>query len=190
MRCSSVWGGFSSVALAGALLVGAPAPAPAKVFLSKKEALEVAFPGSDRVENLTYVLTGDQVETVEALARAPLESKVVVLHRGWRNGTVLGYALIDVHTVRTLPEAFLVVLTPKGEVRSLRVLAFHEPLEYLPNDRWYRQFDGKRRGAKLRVDQDVHGIVGATLSARAAAEGVRRALALHEVLILQEPDEQ
>ena len=39
-------------------------------------------------------------------------------------GRVLGYAVIDVHNVRTLPEAFMVVLSPEGEVRSLRLLAF------------------------------------------------------------------
>jgi Na+-translocating ferredoxin:NAD+ oxidoreductase RnfG subunit len=77
----------------------------------------------------------------------------------------------------------MVVLTPDGEVRSLRVLAFHEPLEYKPTRRWYRQFDNKSKDAPLRVGGDVHGVVGATLSARATTRGVRRALAFYEVLI-------
>jgi Na+-translocating ferredoxin:NAD+ oxidoreductase RnfG subunit len=33
------------------------------------------------------------------------------------------------------------------------------------------------------VGSDIHAIVGATLSARAATRGVRRALALYEVLV-------
>jgi Na+-translocating ferredoxin:NAD+ oxidoreductase RnfG subunit len=88
--------------------------------------------------------------------------------------------------VRTLPEAFLVVLTPAGSVRALRVLAFHEPLEYKPDDRWYEQFENVSQDQALRLGRDVHGIVGATLSARATTRGVRRALALYEVVI-QEP---
>ena len=102
---------------------------------------------------------------------------------GFKDDRLLGYALIDVHNVRTLSEAFLVVLTPEGEVRSLRLLAFHEPLEYMPNARWYDQFEEKSLSQPMRLGGDVHGIVGATLSARATTRGVRRALALYEVVI-------
>ena len=77
----------------------------------------------------------------------------------------------------------MVVLTPEGAVRSLRVLAFHEPLEYLPAARWYEQFDRKSRAAPLRLGGDIDGVSGATLSARAATTSVRRALALYEVLV-------
>ena len=52
-----------------------------------------------------------------------------------------------------------------------------------PTSRWYRQFDNKSKEAQLRVGGDVHGVVGATLSARATTRGVRRALAFYEVLI-------
>jgi transcriptional regulator of nitric oxide reductase len=147
--------------------------------------LEFAFPGSDRLESRTYVLTPEQVEAVEGLAKSRLPTKIVTIHTGWRSEELLGYAFLDVHTVRTLAEAFLVVLDPQGDVRTLRVLAFHEPLEYLPTPRWYEQFAGKSSSARLRLGQDIHGIVGATLSARAATQGVRRALAFHRVLVHQ-----
>ena len=112
-----------------------------------------------------------------------LESRLVRIYRGYRGKELLGYAFIDVHTVRTMPEAFLVVLSPSGEVRTLRVLAFHEPLEYMPSARWYQQFEQKNLSAPLRLGGDVHGIVGATLSARATTAGVRRALALYQVVV-------
>jgi len=172
---------FLSAAIALAIL--AASGASAKVFHSRDEALELAFPDADRVESETYVLDDGQVARVQNLAQGPLESKLVKIYKALRNDRVLGYALIDVHNVRTLPEAFMVVLTPNGEVRSLRVLAFHEPLEYKPTNRWYRQFAHKSKDAPLRVGGDVHGVVGATLSARATTRGVRRALALYEVLI-------
>ena len=161
--------------------------ADAKVFYSRSEAVDLAFPQADRVEGHTYALDDDQVARVETLARCPMDTKLVKLYTGWKGGQVVGYAFIDLHTVRTLPEAFLVVLDPKGAVRTLRVLAFHEPLDYLPNERWYAQFDRKSLAEPLRVGGDVHGIVGATLSARATTRGVRRALALYEVLVQNGP---
>ena len=106
--------------------------------------------------------------------------------RGSRGDAILGWALIDVRTVRTHAEAFMVVLSPEGSVRTVRMLAFHEPLDYLPPDRWYQQFENKTQAEPLRVGRDVHGITGATLSARATTDGVRRALAIHQVLLAGE----
>jgi hypothetical protein len=160
----------------------------AKVFYSRSEALALAFPDADRIEDESILLSDDQAIRIEQLAKSRLESRLVRIHRGYRGTELLGYAFIDVHTVRTLPEAFLVVLSPEGAVRTVRVLAFHEPLEYMPPERWYRQFQDKTIVDPLRLDRDVHGIVGATLSARATTEGVRRVLALYQVVVAGPPD--
>ena len=75
---------------------------------------------------------------------------------------------------------------PEGQVKSLRVLAFYEPSEYMPTPRWYEQFAGADRetlAKGMRLGRDVHGVAGATLSARAVTQSVRRALAFHEVLV-------
>lgn len=171
----------ASVALA--IVCGFPCVGVGKVFWSRVQALELAFPDADRVESETYVLDEVQVSRIEALAHASLDSKVVRIYTGFEGERVLGYAVIDVHNVRTLPEAFMVVLTPEGAVRSLRILAFHEPLDYLPTQRWYAQFGGKTLRDRLRVGNDVHAVVGATLSAQATTRGVRRALAYYAVLV-------
>ena len=165
------------------LLVGLATTGEAKVFYSRSEALELAFPDADRIKSETFVLNDEQVSRIEELAGCPVDTKLVKIYTGLSDGTVVGYAAIDIHNVRTLPEAFLVVLTPQGRVRSLRMLAFHEPLEYLPTERWYGQFDDKSLAEPLRLGGDVHGVVGATLSARATTRGVRRVLAYYEVLI-------
>ncbi len=190
MRSTWAWV-TSSSALAAALAVSVavlavtavPGAPGAKVFYSRSEALEMAFPEADRIEADTFVLAEDQVSQIEKLAGSRLDSKLVKIYRGLRGDELLGYAVIDVHRVRTLPEAFLVVLDPEGSVRSLRVLAFHEPLDYLPTDRWYDQFGEKSLAEPLRVGGDIHGVVGATLSAHATARGVRRILAYYQVLI-------
>jgi len=169
--------------LAAFAIAAGSVPAAAKVFHSRSEALELAFPDADRIEDESILLGDAQAAEVEQLARSRLESRLVRVYRGYREGALLGVAFIDVHTVRTLPEAFLVVLSPEGDVRMLRVLAFHEPLEYMPSARWYRQFEEAGPSAPLRLGRDVHGIVGATLSARATTDGVRRALALYQVVV-------
>src|SRR5262245_32868792 len=139
----SDWGSdlrSSRIALALLLTVATAVPAAAEVFLSQREALRLAFPGADRIEKKSTLLDEAQARTVEELSGAPLDSRLVTLHEGFRGDELLGYALIDVHTVRTLPEAFLVVLSPDGVVTNLRLLAFYEPSEYKPGDRFLAQF--------------------------------------------------
>jgi len=187
---NSTWGSvlFSRSATVVVLLLAVfvAENAKAKVFYSQSEALELAFPNAEKVASNTFILDENQVERIESLAKSELDSKLVKIYTGMREGEVLGYALIDVHNVRTLPEAFMIVLSPAGAVRSLRVLAFHEPLEYKPTNRWYSQFDNRSIEAPLRVGGDIHGVVGATLSAHATTRGVRRALAYYEVLLQSE----
>lgn len=155
----------------------------AKVFYAKEEALRAAFPEADVIDKQTFFLTDDQKKQVETLARTRLDSKLVTLYIGRRGQKPLGYAMIDVHTVRTLPEAVMVVLSPEGRVASTLILAFYEPLEYLPSERWLKQFDQARLTPDLRVGGKIAGITGATLTARAMTDAVRKVLALYQVLI-------
>jgi hypothetical protein len=195
-RCPSGWGLRSrrptrvpghaprrAALVAGLLLLGSASGSGARVFHSRQEALVLAFPGADRVEARTFVLDDAQTRAVEALARLPVETRLVTWHTGYAGGRVLGHAWIDVHTVRTHPEALLVLLSPEGEVRRVLLLAFHEPEEYLPPERWLRGFEGRRLDEDLRLGRDVDGISGATLTSRAVTASVRRALALHRVLM-------
>ena len=158
----------------------------AQVFYSKAEALQVAFPQADRVETQTFFLTPQQIEQVETLAQAPVDSKLATFHVGHAADSVQGYAFIETHIVRTFPETFLMVVSPDGTLQKLLVLAFYEPAEYLPSDLWLEQFDQKRLTPSLRLRRDIHGIMGSTLTAQAATQGVRKVLALFQVLIQEQ----
>jgi Na+-translocating ferredoxin:NAD+ oxidoreductase RnfG subunit len=177
----------SALLLSVLLSAGLAGAAGAGVYHSQQEALELAFPDADRVEKKNHILEDAEVEAIEGLARSKLESRLVSLYTGWRGDAPLGYAVIDIHTVRTQPEAFIVVISPDGRVRSLRVLAFYEPQEYLPSERWLHQFDDKPLSDRLHLRADIHGIAGSTLSARAVTSAVRRALAFYEILVAPEP---
>jgi len=91
--------------------------------------------------------------------------------------------MVDVHVVRTQPEAVLVVLGPDGMVASTILLAFGEPLDYLPPGRWLRQFDRKTLSPDLALGQGIAAITGATLSAYGITDSVRRALAVYQVML-------
>ena len=165
------------------LFLASPNSLLAKVFYAKEDAIRSAFPEAEVIEKRTFFLTEDQKRQVENLARTRLDSNLVTLYMGKRGQRLLGYAMIDVHTVRTLPEAVMVVLSPEGRVTSTLILAFYEPLEYLPTERWLKQFEQRTLTPDLRVVGGISGITGATLTARGVTEAVRKALAVYQVLI-------
>lgn len=166
-------------------LFWSPPPAHGKVFYAREEVQELAFPQATRMEPLEFFLTSEQRATIERLSREPLESDFVTAYAGYRADELIGYAFIDTHQVRTLPETFLVVVDAAGLVTDTHVLAFYEPLEYLPADRWLGQYRGRRLEADLEVGNRIAGITGATLTAEAINGGIRRALAIYAVLIAE-----
>ena len=158
-------------------------PAEAVVLYAKNEALKLIFPEADSIEPKAIFLTARQVARIEELARSPLESQLLTVHVGRNGDETLGYAFLDIHVVRTQPEALFVVLTPQGVVDSVLIVAFHEPLEYMPNARWQAQFPGKTLTPDLQVKRAIAPISGATLSAHAMTDAVRRALAVYQVAL-------
>lgn len=179
MSCSV---GSSRRALAALLLLAlAAAPAAAKVFLSVDEALKLAFPDS-KVERKTAYLTAEQVRRARELSGVEVPSALVTYYLARRAGQPAGTAYFDTHRVRTLPETLMVVVDPQGRVARIEVIAFREPEEYLPRGIWYEQFRGRGLDRELRLKQKIRPVTGATLTARATTDAVRRVLALHQVI--------
>ncbi len=166
----------------GILLLGS-IPSYGKIFYAKDEALKLAFPDADSVETRTFILKDAEIQRAQQKARTRIDSKLFTFYIGIKNGQILGYAAIESHVVRTMPETIMVVLSPAGQIRSTVVLAFHEPPEYLPSEKWLGQFRRKGLSPELRPGGEIAGILGSTLSVQAISGGVRKVLALFEILI-------
>jgi hypothetical protein len=156
--------------MAAAVLAAAPGEDPA----ARAEALvRAAFPGADRVEARDVALTDDMVRRVESLARARVRERMVTFYEARRGAEVLGYLVLHQHVVRTKRETLSLAFEPDGRIRRITVLAFLEPPEYRPPERWLAQLEGKGAGDRLAVGQDIAPISGATLTARGITEESR-----------------
>lgn len=154
--------------------------AAAQVFLSQEAALERAFADADTVERHTLFLADSSVAQLSARARTPIESPIVVYYTGRRDGAILGHAFFETRVVRTKEAVVMTVISPDATVESVTVLAFFEPMDYLPIPRWLERFTGKALDDRLVPGQGVDAVSGATLTTRAISDMVRRALVLVE----------
>lgn len=142
----------------------------------------MAFGKSAQVEMLSLFPENEQISKIQEMAKVKLDSGLFTFYVGKNQDKILGYAAIETVTVRTKPETLMIVLTPEGELSKVHTLAFHEPPEYQPPERWFNQLY-KRPLAEMDFNKGVDGITGATLSTRAAISSIRKVMAIYQIMV-------
>jgi hypothetical protein len=171
--------------LAAVALLLAPGSAHAQLGGGEEAAVRAVFPGAERLEARDVVLTDELVARIEKLGRARVQERLVTFYTAHRQGAVAGYAVIHSHVVRTKRETIAIAFEPDGRIRKIQVLAFLEPEEYRPSDRWLAQFQGKGPGDALRVGGDIVNVTGSTLTSRGIAEQSRWLLQALRAAVLE-----
>ncbi len=153
-------------------------PAEGRLLLTREQAVARVFGASARAEAMTLYLTPADLDTLRARARAPFEQARVTYYRVTLGDTLAGLAFVDRHLVRSSSETVFIALRPDGSVRAVEILAWNEPEDYFPSDRWLERAVGARDPARVRPGEAMPRIAGATLTGRAVTAAIRRAMAL------------
>lgn len=173
------WGAGAPAARADGLVESPDGPEHVKVYFTEAEALAEAFAGADSTWTETWRPTAAERADLEAALGWHLPEDRFVFYRAVRRGRDLGTALILEEKGRFKPITFLVRVDPGGKVGLVLVMVYRESRgDAVRRARFLRQFAGRTTLDPLRLNRDVVGISGATMSSRALAAGVRKALVL------------
>ena len=151
------------------------------------EALELAFPKLE-VKRSTEFLSMEEKARVKELAGYSVVSGIIYPYKATKKDpktgadVLVGTAYFETHRVRSLRETMMFVVSPEGRLLRAEVLAFYEPLDYMPNRRFYAQFKGPVLNDELRTKRGIRSVTGCTLSVNASTRAARRILAIHHVL--------
>ena len=152
------------------------------LLLTKKEALEVAFPGADKIKKDRVWLTKEQILAIEEINMFKLVEKRFTFYTGIKNGKPMGSMLIDNIIGKSFPITFMTVLNTDGTVRDVEIMIYRESQGWeVKYDSFLSQFFGKDSSSDRRK---ILTITGATLSVNALKLGVYKAMAAYEVLYL------
>ena len=169
----------ASAARADELLVSPDGPEAVKVYYTLDEALAEVFAKADTLWQEPWRPDAAAREAVETRLGWRLEEEEFVFHRARRGGRDLGRALVLEEKGRFKPITFLVHVRPDGEVGKVLVMVYRESRgDGVRRQRFLKQFRGRDADDPLRLNRDVVNLTGATLSSRALAAGVRKALVL------------
>lgn len=128
------------------------------------------------------ILTDAQLSQLSKTSQQKIDTKLYRIYVA-KNGTqTVGYGVLINKKVRTKTAIALYLIGMDNKIKSIEIVAFNEPMEYLPSATWLNVFDQKSSENTLKLNQDIPTTTGATLSARAITDGARTALALLDVV--------
>lgn len=172
---------FAVALLTPALAVaqGPDGPESIQVYLTPDQALREAFPDADTVRTEVHALTADLKGRAERRLGWRIEESEVRVHLGYRGGQCLGYAVIAEQVGLYRPITFLVKVGLDGRVEDVWIMVYRESRGgEIKRKRFLSQYEGKGAKDPIRLNRDIIGITGATLSVRAVSAGVKRAVTL------------
>lgn len=134
------------------------------------------------VETDNIILSDAQMAQLSKVSQQKIDSKLHRLYVAKNGPQTLGYGVLLNKKVRTKTAITLYLIGMDRKIKSIEIVAFNEPMEYLPTATWLNVFDQKSSENTLKLNQDIPTTTGATLSARAITDGARMALALLDVV--------
>jgi Na+-translocating ferredoxin:NAD+ oxidoreductase RnfG subunit len=172
-----------SLIMVPAALVAA-APAYAAEYLTVPQAQQALFPGADRFAEATVELDDAQRTAIEKLSGVRQRWKKQAVWRVEKGGAFAGWFIVDDVVGKHEFITYAAALTPDGKVLGIEILSYRETHGHqIRNADWRNKFVGKTRADPFKLDEDIPNISGATLSCRNVTNGVKRLLALHEVVL-------
>lgn len=160
----------------------------AQTFLTLEQAPKAVFPEADAFEQRKITSTPElRAEVLKLVGRKPsIWEPFYYAYIARRGGEMIGYAIVCEEIGRDRPITFIVAANPDGSVKDVAVMAYRETrggeVRY---PAFTRQFKSKSLKNPIQGQGDIRNITGATLSVRAMATGVRKALAVIQLTVMK-----
>ncbi len=152
-------------------------PEAVKVYFTPAAALEKVFSAADSLWTERWEPSAAERTDLEARMGWRLPDEPITFHRGRRGNRDLGYALVLEEQGRFKPITFMVKISGEGRVEMVLVMVYRESRgDGVKRQRFLKQFRKKDETDHLRLNRDIVGVSGATMSSRAITMGVKKAL--------------
>jgi hypothetical protein len=131
--------------------------------------------------DMLWLTGGLRMQAQTILGHEPAALRV----RYWRHGDRTAWVLEEIGKEQPITSGWVV---ENGEILQSRVLAFRESRGWEIHQKFFTdRFSSARLDGKLRLDRQIDGISGATLSVDAMRRMARLALLFHQRVVAGEP---
>jgi thiamine biosynthesis lipoprotein ApbE len=155
----------------------------AATYLSKKQALKLAFGPNASYQKVLQVIPDDLRKTAQKLTTFNLDKSFLFYKSIESKGQASSFAIIDNVIGKHRPITYLLALDGDLKIRFVEIMAYRESRGgQVRNKAWRHQFIGKAPGDRLRVGRNIDNIAGATLSCRALSRDISKNLILAQLM--------
>src|SRR5713226_3284436 len=164
---------------ASAVMAASAVPAAGEVYLSEAQALAMVL-GERAVVRMEQKTLDETLRTkLERSSNLRFPESSYTFFIAAQAGRAEKYAIQVNEIGKTETITFMVGMSPEGKVTEVVIMIFRENRGWeVKEKRFLNQFRGKMLRNSIRVDEDIINYTGATLSSKAVARGVKRALFL------------
>lgn len=155
----------------------------ANILISPQEAMALAYKDATHISKKNILLSNKEAKIVQEEAKVKLNTKIYRIFKAQKENELLGYGILVNEKVRSKNAVTLYFISKESILKSIEIIAFNEPVEYLPSKEWNSQFENIETTKMLRISKEIPTITGATMSARSVIDGSRVAFALYNTLL-------
>ena len=156
----------------------------AEHYLSVAEAQKICFPNANKFEAQQLRLSADQSKTIEQKSGLKVRKTEIRFSVARKDANTIGVLMADQVVGKHELIDYAVAISPEGKVLQVEILEYRENYgNQISNPKWREQFKGKTSAAKLKLNEDIYNLSGATISCRNVTDGVRRVLATFELVV-------
>jgi len=157
-------------------------PEAVKVYFTQDEALAKVFAKADTLWTEEWSPSPQERKELEGRLGWRVDDETFAIHRAGKDGQDLGYAVITEELGRFKPITFIVKMSAERRVDMVLVMVYRESRgDGVKRQRFLKQFRDKDTSDHLRLNRDIVGVSGATMSSRALAMSVKKVLAIIEL---------
>lgn len=153
------------------------------MLISPIDAMNQSYGVKSKISEDNILLTNIQAKKIQDESNVKLETNIFKVFKAEQNGKIIGYGILINKKIRSKNGVVLYLISTDSVLKGMEVIAFNEPMEYVPSKKWMSQFENVKTQTQLNLSKDIPTITGATLSAKSFVDGSKIAFALYNEVL-------
>lgn len=158
-------------------------PLSAKMLISPIDAMNQSYGAKSKISEDNILLTNIQAKKIQEESNVKLETNIFKVFKAEQNGKIIGYGVLINKKIRSKNGVVLYLISTDSVLKGMEIIAFNEPMEYIPSKKWISQFENVKTQTQLNLSKDIPTITGATLSAKSFVDGSKIAFAIYNEVL-------
>lgn len=153
----------------------------AETFCSVEDALKIILPEAKDIKEEVKTLSEEQKKSIAKAAQVEFDPEFDKEFHFYISK--MGAAVLDTVKGKWGPIKFMMAFDQQGNIKDLLVLELKERRGRPVKERKFlEQYIGKTIASPIKLNKDIKGIAGATISSRQMTNGIRKLVYIYEEL--------